>query len=277
MSDRDPSRTAIGVAALRAMHQELEPPPPVLDDPVTAELLGPETMARLRATPERFQTPGARALRAHVVLRSRFAEDRWQQARAAGVEQFVILGAGLDTFAWRQPAWSLDARVFEIDQPASQAHKRALLAAAGLAVPPNTSLVAVDFEREPLDAALARAGVRRDRPACFSWLGVMMYLEPAAVDTVFRTIAAWPAPSEIIYSFAPPAGPGEDRLARRAAGVGEPWRTRMEPDQLRDDLLETGFSHVAFLGIEEAEERYFPPGPGRLDPPRRVSIGIAEV
>ena len=122
---RAASRTALGVAALRAAHLLLDARPSLLDDPVSGVLLAPWALEAIRQHPKRFQTPGARALRTHVLLRSRYAEDRLEAAFACGVRQLVVLGAGFDTFAYRQPAWAGNLTIFEVDQPASQGHKRA--------------------------------------------------------------------------------------------------------------------------------------------------------
>src|SRR5690349_2502564 len=132
MTDRAPSRTADGVAWLRAAHQILDAPPLILDDPAIVTLLGADAIEHVRSEAVRAQSRGARALRAHVVLRSRFAEDRLRLAVERGVRQYIVLGAGYDTFIVRQPPWAHDLRIMEVDLPATQAEKRERLAAAGL-------------------------------------------------------------------------------------------------------------------------------------------------
>src|SRR5215475_14217634 len=145
---RKSSRTAIGVAALRAAHQLIDAEPRVLDDAVILRLLGIETLDTIREDRHRYQTPGALALRAHVVMRSRYAEDRLAQAVARGVTQYVILGAGLDTFAYRQPAWSQGLRIVEIDRAPMQREKRERLSLAQVFVPDNVTFGSIDFESE---------------------------------------------------------------------------------------------------------------------------------
>ena len=170
------SRTAIGAAYLWAAHLLLDAPPRIRDDPVILSLLGPAARQRIKDHADHYQSPAWRALRAHVALRSRFAEDRLAAAVLRGIKQYVILGAGLDTFTLRQPPWAKGLKILEVDHPGTQHRKRSLLAAAGLAMPANASFAAIDFETETLQAVLLRHQVTMDSPAFFSWLGVTMYL-----------------------------------------------------------------------------------------------------
>jgi methyltransferase (TIGR00027 family) len=274
-SERESSRTAVGVAALRAAHQWLDEEPRILDDPIAPRLLEGPVLERLQAHPERLQSPGATALRSHVVLRSRYAEDRLALAASRGVRQYVILGADMDTFAYRQPEWARPLRIFEMDHPGSQAEKRERLAGAGIEPPPNLCFVCLDFRD-----GLARGGVDLSQPTLFSWLGVMMYLRMEAVEEVFRTVARMPAGSEIVFSFAqpePPDGPdGASRLAEQAAALGEPWLTRIEPEDLQRKLHALGFWQVGSLSSEEAAA-YFQNRRDRLMPPRRTALGFARL
>src|SRR5438874_2805580 len=149
-SDR-PSATAHRVAMRRAAHQILDRPR-VLDDPIALRIVGPRAEAAIRADPRRCQSRLGRLLRSFLVARSRVAEDALTMAVAAGVRQYVVLGAGLDTFAYRNPYPAL--RVFEVDNPATQAWKRRRLADAQIAVPDDVTFVALDFASESLPAAL---------------------------------------------------------------------------------------------------------------------------
>jgi methyltransferase (TIGR00027 family) len=280
MTERAASTTATGVAWLHAAHQLIDSVPRVLDDPIIARLMGatPHLMAEREG---RLQSPRARALRAHVVARTRFAEDRLEQAVARGVRQYVVLGAGMDTFAYRQPAWAKGVHVFEVDQPATQSMKRHRVAAADIQVPDNVTYVAIDFETEALADGLGRGGVQLDQPAFFAWLGVTMYLTEAAIDAVLRTITALPPSSEIVFTFAPSreptdAGP-EPTLAEQAAAVGEPWVTYFEPEALYRQLVGLGFSGVEFLTAADAWMRYFRDRSDGLPSPRRTSIVSATV
>jgi methyltransferase (TIGR00027 family) len=177
MFDHRVSRTAIGAAYLRAAHQLFETQPRILDDPVTLSLLGPAALQRIKDTADHYQTPARPALRAHVVLRSRFAEDRLAAAVLRGITQYVILGAGFGTFVLRQPAWAQALKILEVDHPGTQDRKRSLLAAADLAMPENAAFAGIDFEHESLDVALLRYHVMMDEPTFFSWLGVTTYLK----------------------------------------------------------------------------------------------------
>jgi len=269
------SRTALSTAYLRAAHMLLDSPPHILEDPLALRLLGPEAEQRIRKQEGDLQTPSRRGLRAHVVLRSRYAEDRLQAAVARGVRQFVLLGAGLETFAFRQPEWARGLGIFEVDSPATQGLKRRLLQAAELVPPSNVHLCPVDFEKEPLGGALGRCGISSDLPTFFSWLGVSMYLSEAAVEAVLRCAAGFPENSELVLTFARPRGEEASPIERRAAEVGEPWQSCFEPEQLEAALRAAGFTRVEFLSVDQARARYFDRRPQDLDAPRRVSIASA--
>jgi methyltransferase (TIGR00027 family) len=271
LSDRNTSRTALGTAYMRAAHQLLDSPPHILEDPVTLALLGPDAGRRIRDEAESYQTPARRGLRAHVVLRSRFAEDRLKESVGRGARQYVILGAGFDTFALRQPFWAKALRIVEVDHAATQKMKRSRIEAAGLAMPKNTSFAAIDFERESLREGLKKNSVPLDKPTFFSWLGVTMYLDEDAIDAVLRAVAAFPAGSEIVLTFAQPGGPS-DQFSQRSATLGEPWISYLEPDEMEKKLRGAGFSAVEFLAPSEAEARYFRDRPPDLPVPKRTSI-----
>jgi methyltransferase (TIGR00027 family) len=276
MAEQQASRTAQGVAFLRAVHQVMDSQPLILVDPVILTLFGPAGMQRMHDDPDKLQTPSARGLRAHVVLRSRFAEDRLEAAVQRGVEQYIILGAGYDTFAYRQPEWAHGIQIIEIDQPASQAAKRERLAATGIELPDNVALAEIDFERESLRQGLTRHGISMDVPTFFSWLGVTMYLTEDAVDAVLETVAAFPPSSEIVFTFSQPREPrlpGQPpSLAELAAAVGEPWLSYFEPAYLESKLRRLGFTAIEFLSAEQAAACYFRDRADALPAPRRASI-----
>jgi methyltransferase (TIGR00027 family) len=257
----EPSRTAWQVAVLRAVHQLLDEPI-VLDDPIALRILGPEAEFRVRDDPFAYNDPISRGLRAAVVVRSRLAEDELARAVLAGAGQYVILGAGLDTFAYRNPH-PASLRVFEVDRPSVQRWKQQLLHEAGIPLPGNLAFVPVDFAHGTLAQDLTAAGFRTREPACFSWLGVTMYLtEPVIMETL-GFVASLPKGSSIVFDFrVPPAmlGPIErmvsEAMGQRAAAVGEPWLSAFEPATLRKQLVELGFTEAETVEPDELNRRY---------------------
>jgi methyltransferase (TIGR00027 family) len=276
MPDRQVSRTAFGTAYMRAAHQLLDASPRILDDPIIVTLLGQQAVERIIRSPGQYQTPERRGLRAHVVLRSRFAEDRLAIAVQRGVTQFVILGAGLDTFALRQPVWAQQLRIIEVDHSGTQATKQGLLKIAGLAVPENVTFAAIDFEHETLREGLVRHSVSFDQPIFFSWLGVTMYLNETAIDSVLHTIAQFPTGTEVVLTFARADGPPSP-FDRRSAELGEQWLSYFTPDTMEAKLRNSGFSDVDFLTASEAEAMYFQTTGGSLPAPQRTNIVSARV
>ena len=269
------SRTALGVAALRAVHQLFDGEPKILSDPIAQLLLGEDARQMLAQRVLQADSPDATGLRAHVVLRSRFAEDRLAEAVVRGVRQLVVLGAGFDTFAYRQPQWASALRIFEVDQPATQVDKQERLQRAGIAQPANLQFVAIDFETTSLRQGLVANGLDFSQPTFFSCLGVLMYLNDAAVQAIFRLVAEFPSPSEIVFTFST-AEARESELAQRAGALGEPWQSHLDPRTLPQQLQGLGFPAVDVLGLAEAQ-RYFSGRSDGLQPPRRVSIATARV
>jgi methyltransferase (TIGR00027 family) len=208
-------------------------------------------------------------------------EDRLHLAKGRDTRQYVILGAGYDTFILRQPEWAQALQIYEVDHPSTQMEKRARISRAGCAVPPNASFVGIDFEQESLKEGLVRHGVRFDAPTFFSWLGVTMYLTEPAIEAVLRTVLEFPAGSEITFTFAPPAAPGQEgamrAIAERVAALGEPWLTYFEPAALERKLRDLGFSQVEFLEPAESAARYFADRADKLPAPTRTTIVSATV
>jgi methyltransferase (TIGR00027 family) len=257
-----PSHTAYRVAVSRAAHQLLDEPH-VLEDPIALAIVGAAAVAAIRAA-LRYRLPPARYLRAFLVARSRVAEEALAHAVRRGVRQYVVLGAGLDTFAYRNPYPADGLTVFEVDHPATQAWKRGQLETAGIALPPSLRFVAVDFETQQLGEPLADAGLRADEPAFFSWLGVSMYLTRAAIGATLGYVAGLPRGSGIVFDYAvPPAGLSPVRrlvvhaLLKRVAAAGEPWKTFFEPRALAAELRALGLTELEDLGPEELNARFF--------------------
>lgn len=248
----------------RAAHQLLDDPR-IHDDPLALAILGDAVAAAMRADPRQLENgPVAPVLRAFLAVRSRLAEDALAQAVATGVRQYVILGAGLDTFAYRNPWPAL--RVFEVDHPATQAWKRQRLVEAHLPVPEGVTFVALDFATEPLPTALRAAGLRSDEPSFFSWLGVTPYLEPATVLATLAAIASFAAHGGgVVFdynvppaSFAPLPRAGFAALAARVAAAGEPFRGFFEPETLVAAMRAMGFHQVRDLGPDELNGTFLP-------------------
>lgn len=282
MPYRNASNTAYGTLFMRGVHQLLDAKPLILDDPAALTLLGEDAIRQIENSRDHHQTLAARALRTHVVLRSRFTEDRLAEAVGRGITQYVILGAGFDTFAYRQPAWAKALKIFEVDQPDTQALKRLQLKRAFISPPSNLSFSGIDFEHESLYDGLLRDRVSFAEPSFFSWLGVTMYLKENAIDAVLQTIAQFPKESEIVFTFAQPPDTLSDHessfhasLSKIVSGAGEPFVSFFTPVEIETKLHQAGFKNIAFLSKEEAEERYFCQRPTDLHIPRRSTIAYA--
>jgi methyltransferase (TIGR00027 family) len=264
MEEEKASDTAALTAMLRAAHQLVDDEPKIVSDQIAVKLVDDATRKFIVARPTELHSPGLSIPRAAVLLRSRYAEDLLAQAVVQGADQYVILGAGLDTFAFRQPAFAWRIQIYEVDRPATQSWKRERLAVAGIAVPDNLHWTPIDFEKLTLAAALGEAGFDDSRSAFFSWLGVTQYLTLPAIDATLKVVAALPSPSTIVLSFMVPDVdlPSEEAAAARAvaenaAGTGEPWITRMSSHELTSRLTRLGFREVVHLSPEDANSRYF--------------------
>ncbi|BCG94273.1 SAM-dependent methyltransferase [Mesorhizobium sp. 131-2-1] len=247
MEDATPSRTALRVARLRALHQ-FSAQAGLFRDPYAIAILGEAAPA---AEEIELEDEHSRRMRLFVAARARFAEDWLAAAVRRGVRQVVVLGAGLDTFSLRNPHPGV--AVFEVDHPATQAWKRRLLADAGLAEPAATTFVPVNFERQGLSDELASAGLRTAEPSFFVWLGVVPYLTQEAIFGTLSYIAGSPG-SEVVFDYAEPAGSrdaaGQAALAfyaARVAAVGEPWISFFVPGELAKSLCELGFDEIEDL------------------------------
>jgi methyltransferase (TIGR00027 family) len=251
------SRTALRVAIRRVAHQLMDQPS-VLDDPIALPLLGPGFERDL----ERASHSVARDFRAFMAVRSRYAEDRLAEAVANGVGQYVVLGAGLDTFAYRNPHAQL--RVFEVDFPATQEWKRERLREARIDVPSNLTFVPLDFEHHTLAEGLTDAGFDLSLPAFFGWLGVVPYLTLPAFRASITTMGHLPAGSGVCFDYAlspdilsPERRAVFDALAERVARAGEPFRTFFTADELEQELRRAGFHRVEQVNTEQLNEVYF--------------------
>ena len=290
-----PSQTAIRAAIMRAAHQILDGEPRILDDPVALQLVGGLLREELATAGEVYHTPPMRWLRATFVFRSRYAEDVLRDLATAGAEgtprsagesgggrrvgQYVILGAGLDTFAYRQPPWARCLRIFEVDHPATQEWKRDILEGAGVPVSGNVRFCPLDFETASLGPALDQASFDRRGLTFFSWLGVTQYLTEAAITSTLEFILSMPAGSGVVFTFKvlePTLTPADRRepaaAAARVAAGGEPWITWFEPVAFRRRLLAMGFGSVDHVTPEWADRRYFAGRHDGLSAPRDTHL-----
>jgi methyltransferase (TIGR00027 family) len=260
MQSGEPSRTALAAARHRAAHQLLEQGR-IFADPLAVRILGEdaETIARQAA-----ESSSGRMMRIFIAVRTRFAEDALAAAVEGGVRQLVVLGAGLDTYAFRG-AMRQRLRVFEVDHPATQAWKRWRLEEAGIALPECLTFAPVDFERETLAGGLQGAGFDPAQQTFFTWLGVVPYLTEEAVWSTLGFIASLPNGAHVVFDYSDPPdllSPEmrelHDRRAARVAELGEPWVNYFESDKLRARLMDLGFSTIEDLGPPEIAARYFP-------------------
>jgi methyltransferase (TIGR00027 family) len=232
----------------------------VLDDPIAVPILGSGYAEELGRTPRRPDRPFSVGLRAFLVARSRYAEDNLARSVANGVTQYVLLGAGLDTFAHRNPYPGL--HVFEVDHPATQQWKRELLQTGGLADPTNLTYTAVDFERESLPERLQATGFNTSAPAFFAWLGVVPYLTLAAFRSTISFIGSRPSGTGVVLDYAQPRSAlpfleqlAHDSLASRVQLAGEPFQLFFTPREMAAEL--SFFRVLEDFGADEINARYF--------------------
>ncbi len=241
------SATALRVAVRRAAHQLLDSPP-VFEDPLALRIIGEREAAKLRSRIGPAERPWNNSLRAWIAARSRYAEDQLAAAVHRGITEYIILGAGLDTFAYRNPYPNL--RVWEIDTAASQAAKREMLQAAHIDIPPSLTFLPIDLETQPLQ-------LQTNSPAFVSWLGVTPFLTRQAFENTLAAIAPIAAQLVFDYAVTPEALDEQDRfafdiLSRRVAAAGEPYRLYFPPHTQPPHC-----TVLEDLGKDEINARYF--------------------
>jgi methyltransferase (TIGR00027 family) len=257
MNEGRPSRTAQRVAVRRAAHQLLDRPL-VFEDPFALKIIGPDAAA---ATLAKADGRVSGSFRAFMAVRSRYSEEELAAAVARGVRQYVVLGAGLDTFAWRNP-WP-NLQVFEVDFPATQHWKRQRLANVGMDAPSTLTFAPVDFESQTLANGLRAAGFRLDQSAYFSWLGVTMYLTREAFESTVGFIGALPAGSGVTFDYAVDRSElglfeklALDQLERKVAAMGEPFQLFFRTAELKAIMTRLGFNDIEDLGSDDLNARY---------------------
>jgi methyltransferase (TIGR00027 family) len=257
------SQTMIRTAMRRAEHQLLDHPR-IFEDPIALGFVPQASEQAILAAADELRAPTLTSLRLQFALRSRFAEDRLAQAVARGARQYVMIGAGLDTFPWRQPKFDIDLQIFWVDHPASLNWSTAYFRERGLSVPPNLSFVAADLEQRHLAERLADGGFDRSAVTFCSALGVTQYLGRDAVEALLQFGASWPVESEIVCTFSPPddALEGDDVAVTHermliASASGEPWKTRLAVPRVFRLLGGCGFAEVFHLTRQRAQQQYF--------------------
>jgi methyltransferase (TIGR00027 family) len=277
--DKPPSQTALTAAAARAAHPVVDQPPFIFVDPLAATLLGEDADEFIDYHRKHGGHPVLVGARTQVTCRSRYTEDRLAASRPA---QYVVLGAGLDSFAYRSPLAGR-LRTFEVDHPATQEWKRERLAGR-IPVPDSLTYVPLDLETDTLAEGLRRNGFDPTRPALVSWLGVTMYLTRAAIAQTLATIGELAPGTEVVLDYMLPeplrdeAGQDYvDAVAPIAAERGEPWRSFLAPEDL-DALLATArLDRVEHVGQHDLIEAAWPDRTDALRPARLTQLVRARV
>jgi methyltransferase (TIGR00027 family) len=270
-----PDSTAVRVALWRALHVQVDPPPHVFEDEVGLRLAAPDESWRGRPD---MDPRGTSLFRASIVARARFIEDLVVEQVGRGLRQYVLLGAGLDTFAQRRPEIASRLRVFEVDQPGPQAWKRQRLIELGFGVPEWLRLVPVDFEAgDAWWARLTGAGFDPNQPAVVASTGVSMYLTRDAVAATLRQLAALSPGSTLAMSFLlpleladPGVRPGLEQAARGARASGTPFISFFTPTAMLALAREAGFRDAQHVSAARLAERYFANRPDGLRPPNNA-------
>jgi methyltransferase (TIGR00027 family) len=273
MHSRQRSQTMVRTAMRRAAHQLLDHPR-IFEDPVAVGIV-PEVSedAILGASEDHF-APLPTLMRSLFALRSRFTEDRLAEAVGRGISQYAIIGAGLDTFPWRQPDFAEGLKIFYVDHPATLAWSTACFRERGFAIPANLEFVDLNLEECDISERLSAHGFENGVATFCSVLGVTQYITRGALDRLLAFAASLPARSEIVLSFAPPEDGlrGDDRVAAIhsvaiAEAMGESWITRLAANEIFSDLTRLGFGEVCHLTPKRAQERYFARRNDRLRAP----------
>ncbi|MGA2087239.1 MAG: SAM-dependent methyltransferase [Terracidiphilus sp.] len=258
MKPNEPSRTALMIARQRAAHQVLDHGS-ILYDPFAMRILGENEKDVLQFANAH---PLASIGRLITTARSRIAEDALSRAVERGARQIVILGAGLDTFALRNPHDALEIRIYEVDHPATQAWKLERLAEAQIALPPWLILVPVDFERDDLGKTLVAAGFQQNAPAFFTWLGVVPYLTQDAIGRTLDYMSSI-QDSEVVFDYMEPPEAFSEELRQlekarteQLEKIGERSASRFEPAGIAAILRSHGFSAIEDIGFQEIASRF---------------------
>lgn len=293
MKPSQASRTALSTALMRALHSRSDPAP-LLDDPWgdrlvpeaaraalrerALERLGPALQDKAGTSPDKVLDAALRANPAYadVILRSRYTEDALKAAVAQGVTQYVLIGAGFDSFLCRRPDWAEGLAIYEVDHPTTQGLKRECLRKCGVTESESVHFVAADLSVETLASALARSPFDATQPTFFSWLGVTVYLtREANLATLHAIVSSAPAGSELVFTYLDEAillgadHPGAEAfrsLQSEVASIGEAFLSGFDPATLKALLLGTGLLLEEDLGGDQMLARYDAEGANGLRP-----------
>ncbi len=264
MESDKPSTTAFFVSMARAVHLILDDEPKIFEDQFALSFIGQQFKSIFKS----FQTPLDKFSRSGILCRSRYTEDLLYEAISRGVKQYVILGAGLDSFAYQNTDLSDRLRIFEVDHPASQEWKRKRIEEAGISLPKNVSFIPIDFELQSLEEGMAQGGYIPDDPTFFSWLGVTYYLTEDAVFNTLQYVATSAAPdSEIVFEYVfPDSMLSEEALhwmkniKKKVAALGEPMISTFSPDYMVSKLKKIGFDQIDEIDknkVKDYNQKYF--------------------
>jgi methyltransferase (TIGR00027 family) len=286
MENGQPSFTALTAAAARAAHLFVDGEPVIFADTLASALLGERAEELLSYHTSHGTHPVLAGARAQVTCRSRYTEDALARAVGGGVTQYVVLGAGLDSFAYRSGglAGGRRVRVFEVDHPATQDWKRRALAHARVTVPDGVTFVPADLTADALPGLLAAAGFDGSAPALVSWLGVTMYLTQPAISQTLAELGTLAPGTELITDYMLPAGLRDqdgqsfaDQVAPIAAQHGEPWLTCPTPDEMSAQLTAHGFGQVRHISQQDSISPRLWARPDTLHPVRLSMLAHATI
>jgi methyltransferase (TIGR00027 family) len=250
------SRTALSTALMRALHTRIDPTP-LIDDP-WGDRLVPDSVRATVPDEALLRSPAF----ANVILRSRYTEDALETAVLGGVRQYVLIGAGFDSFALRRPEFARNLNIFEIDHPATQQLKLERFAECGLSVPPSVHFIAADLSKQSVAAALSHSAYDPTALSFFSWLGVTMYLTREANLATFRSVASCsPAGSLLAFTYIESSilesqSAAFQELQARVSAMGEPFMSGFDPDLVAGDLRACGLALVEDLTGQAIIEKY---------------------
>lgn len=289
MIEGKPSQTALMVAVMRAHHDLTAQEPKILNDDMAMSLTGmsrEQVMGAYEAQTAQFAALSDRPtaelfverISQSVCMRSRLVEGQFENGLEKGLQQLVILGAGLDSTAYRFADKAKHIQMFEVDYPSTQFWKKERLAALHIPIPENLSFVTYDFENQTLMEALLAGGVSTNKVTLFPWLGVQPYLTHETVKSTLKTLAGFAPGSEIVMDFVAPDyasgddinADGLDQLNQIVSTMGEPFKSRYTPDELRALMLDTGFSQATIHNTGSIISRFFPNNPEVWSMPEHV-------